>query len=479
MRVMSGAERAEPPVFFQARHTDEYAPPEPTAEEQRAAQRVRDAAADNAEHVGTPLRTYWRSRLGTAQGLRALNTECGDEFYVIPREAELDGDAADDALGGDQLVIDVQTHFVADAGLSTWQRLLMPMYRALMPEWWSGFDGLESYSMAEYLRCVYVESETALAILTSAPDGEDRQMLPNPQMAATREMFDRLGANGRLLNHTVVRPEIAGDIEAMASMRDRYRPAAWKVYTMGTQAGGTQAGGTQAGPGVDARRGWWLDDEEIGHRFLEHARDLGVRRVCAHKGMSALVDTGSPRDVGPAARAFPDIDFIIYHSGYESPMRRSDPTEGAYTAATAHLGVNRLITSLREAGVGAGENVYAELGTTWFCVLRRPVEAAHVLGKLLLAFGEDNVLWGTDGIWYGPTQPLLDSFRAFQIPERMREEFGYPELTSTIREKILGANAARVYEIDTHALRSRVAEDELAWVKAAVDEYHRGGVPGA
>jgi hypothetical protein len=42
------------------------------------------------------------------------------------------------------------------------------------------------------------------------------------------------------------------------------------------------------------------------------------------------------------------------------------------------------------------------------------------VGKLLSAFGEDNVIWGTDSAWYGPTQPLIDAFKAFTIPEDMR-----------------------------------------------------------
>jgi len=25
----------------------------------------------------------------------------------------------------------------------------------------------------------------------------------------------------------------------------------------------------------------------------------------------------SPRDIGPAALAYPDINFVVYHSGYE------------------------------------------------------------------------------------------------------------------------------------------------------------------
>ncbi len=121
--------------------------------------------------------------------------------------------------------------------------------------------------------------------------------------------------------------------------------------------------------------------------------------------------------------------------------------------------------------------MYAELGTTWFCVLKRPLEAAHVLGKLLLAVGENKVLWGTDGIWYGPAQPTIDAFRTFEIPSELCERHGYPELTPAIKAKILGGNAARVYGIDTDVLRARVAHDELAWVGDAIAVYARRGVP--
>ena len=200
-----------------------------------------------------------------------------------------------------------------------------------------------------------------------------------------------------------------------------------------------------------------------------------MRRVCVHKGISYLVPTGSPRDVGPAAAAFPDIDFLIYHSGYEVPFA-GVPPEGPFTAATAGDGTNRLVASLNEAGIRPGANVWAELGSTWFCLIRRPEEAAHVLGKLLLAVGEDRVLWGTDAIWYGPSQPALDAFRAFQIPEEMRERFGYPELTPRIKAKILGENAARAYGLDLAQVRARAASDDLAWVRAAAQEWRARGV---
>ena len=148
-------------------------------------------------------------------------------------------------------------------------------------------------------------------------------------------------------------------------------------------------------------------------------RALGPRVVAAHKGLGgpipdASVAAASPRDIGPAAVAFPDLAFVVYHSGYE---RDPDGEEGPYVAGAAHRGVDRLIATLAENNIGAGGNVYAELGTTWFLMLRRPLEAAHVLGKLLVALGPERILWGTDSVWYGTPQPLIDAFRAFRIPE--------------------------------------------------------------
>ena len=153
---------------------------------------------------------------------------------------------------------------------------------------------------------------------------------------------------------------------------------------------------------------------------------------------------------------FPDINFVAYHSGFEpgDGFPTDETREGPYTEATASIGSNRLVHSLLEHGEAPGSNVYAELGTTWYCLIKRPLEAAHLLGKLLNAVGPDNVLWGTDAIWYGPTQTAVDTFRAFQIPAWMQQEFGYPELTPALKEKILGLNACKVYDIDVDTARS-------------------------
>jgi predicted TIM-barrel fold metal-dependent hydrolase len=116
--------------------------------------------------------------------------------------------------------------------------------------------------------------------------------------------------------------------------------------------------------------------------------------------------------------------------------------------------------------VAPGANVYAELGSTWYLMLRRPTEAAHVLGKLLLAVGPERIVWGTDSIWYGSPQPLIDAFRTFTIPTRMQEEFGYPPLTAETKARILGVNARAVYGItDDDVARAR-ADHDRNWVES-------------
>jgi predicted TIM-barrel fold metal-dependent hydrolase len=224
-------------------------------------------------------------------------------------------------------------------------------------------------------------------------------------------------------------------------------------------------------------KGWMLDDDGLGRAFLDRARELarvgGPDIVCAHKGISGLAATGSPRDIGPAALEYPELRFIVYHSGYEI----TEVEERQYSEDVSDEGTNRLIRTLRENGIGAGGNVYAELGSTWFLMASRPREAAHVLGKLLVTLGEDNIVWGTDSIWYGPAQQLIDAFRAFQIPLSMQEEFGYPALSDEAKDKILSRNAARVYGIDLDRARTNAENDDLVWIKEAFEYYRARGNP--
>ena len=122
--------------------------------------------------------------------------------------------------------------------------------------------------------------------------------------------------------------------------------------------------------------------------------------------------------------------------------------EGPRTLGDPNGGVDRLLESVRAAGVPAGGNVYAELGTTWRSLMGDPDQAAHLLGKLIAALGPGNVLWGTDSIWYGSPQDQIDAFRTFEITADAQERFGYAPLTAEVKAGILAGNAARLYGVD-------------------------------
>ncbi len=455
----------EIPSLLRRLSSDEYDAPPYNDPQKAAIDATVQESLDTVRKLRRPLADYWSSRLGTAAGLRALNQAFGVGCYEVPAEATYEPAAADEIFGGDQVVIDVQTHFMADRPSN--HKLIpvqMSSYARWGPDWWSGLDGMTFYGFAEYLRCVFLESETAVAIITAPPDDDlGGNFLTNEEMAGTRELFDRLAGTGRLLNHTVVHPTDPGTLERMEGWRDQLDPVGWKVYTLGHRASPESIS-----RGWDRGTAWMLDDERIGIPFLERARQLGVTNICSHKGLSGLVDNGSPRDIGPCAKAFPDLRFIVYHSGFEV-----EGEEGPFTAETADQGINRLIRTVTDNGLGPGSNVYAELGTTWYCLVKRPIEAAHTLGKLLLAFGEDNIVWGTDSVWYGPTQPVIDAFRSFQIPAELSDRYGYPQLTTQIKTKILSTNAARLYGIDLDATRDAAVHDDLAWAKAALQEYQQ------
>ena len=81
--------------------------------------------------------------------------------------------------------------------------------------------------------------------------------------------------------------------------------------------------------------------------------------------------------------------------------------------------------------------------------------------------GEDNVLWGTDLIWYGSPQDQIQAFRSFQIAPALIEAHGYPKLTPSLKQKVFGLNGARVYDVDVPARRLKTEADPIGRRKQA------------
>jgi uncharacterized protein len=170
-------------------------------------------------------------------------------------------------------------------------------------------------------------------------------------------------------------------------------------------------------------------------------------------------------DIGVVAKRFPDVRFLVYHSGFVTSVK-----ESPYDPAARRDGIDTLIRSLAENDVKPGSNVCAELGSTWRFLMRDPGQAAHALGKLIKHCGEDNVLWGTDSIWYGSPQDQIVAFRTFQISREFRERYGYPEITPAMRAKIFGLNGAKVYGVSADELKRVLSRDRVSAERIAYAE---------
>ena len=130
--------------------------------------------------------------------------------------------------------------------------------------------------------------------------------------------------------------------------------------------------------------------------MIEKARSVGIRNICVHKGLPfsrQSYEHSTCADIGRVAKRYPDVNFLIYHSGFVA-----NKSEGAYDPKRTD-GIDGLVTSLLENGIKPGSNVYAELGSTWRLAMRDPDTAAHTIGKLVKYCGENNVLGGQTDLY--------------------------------------------------------------------------------
>ncbi len=420
-------------------------PPVPAGPVAREAiRRAAIGCADSARRIGMGRRRFLRTAMGSAVTLLALDA-CSKESggtggtFAIPSSSTSEPEVALDALGGDEVVVDVQTHLLEyDRSLP----IGSGFFGGGFPQADCGEDDPRACFTAErWQDLVFDKSDTRLAVLSAIPVVGDVDPLSIEVMEGARKRIDDLCDESSVLIQGHAVPNVgdfAAASERMLEIAEAHDIAAWKVYT-------------HAGPGFRLDDGD-ADGLPVGQQFLDTVRATGVPIVAVHKGLSGNDKWASPVDIGPAAAANPDLSFLVYHSGYESGEGPIDqrPDDG----------VNRLIGSVRDAGVGPGGNVYAELGSTWRRAMTDVDDAAHLLGKLLVAFGEDRILWGTDSLWYGSPQDQIQAFRSFQISDEFQERFGYPALTDEIKAKILGQNALALHGIDLSDVGCSTSREE-------------------
>jgi predicted TIM-barrel fold metal-dependent hydrolase len=439
--------------------------PIPLSAANRAANRLAmELAGENAARLGMGRREFLVSSCGAATTLLAFNAanaaagQTGGRFDIDP-EAALEPALAARELEGREFIFDVQGHFVSPDGawlarVPAGARPLsqMPKAGCALGEQGGERAYLQCLGPQEFVKDVFLDSDTDMMVLSFVPSRSDAEPLTIQEADAVRRIVDELEGTHRLMLHGRVNPNQEGDIERMNELAQRWKVSAWKTYT-------------QWGPDGT---GYFLSDEATGTPFIEKARALGVKVICVHKGIPfgrQSYEHSQCPDIGVVAKRFPDVDFIVYHSGYVPGNPELPYDEGA-----KRDGIDTLVRSLIENEVAPNSNVYAELGSTWRSLMREPDSAAHALGKLFKYVGERNVLWGTDSIWYGSPQDQIQAFRTFQISDELREKHGYPSITPALRAQVFGLNATRPYRIDAAEVQKRARMDDVSRRRVAYRE---------
>jgi hypothetical protein len=458
----------------------EFVPREPSPRDRAIVAEVLQRAGGIARRTGRSRREFLQSAGGVALTLTVLNacsgggsgkpatsrsstTTTGGRFAVPDPE---DAAACAAALGGTgELIVDVHTHHVMPDG--PWRQAapaMEEMIARLVPADCTDPDPLVCLDRLHYVHDLFLASDTTVAMLTDVPNsGPGDAPVPYAENLGTARFAASLaaGSAARVLPQVVLAPNfgpLEGALDTISASVESGKPASFKAYTAWGPDG----------------QGYALDDPAIGLPVIQHIHDLGGRIVCGHKGLPLQgfdLSRNGPEDMVAAAKLFPDVQFVVYHSAYEREL-----TEGPYDPANAGRGTSSLLAALDKHGVPPNANVWCELGTTWREVLSHPDEAAHVLGKLLTRVGEDRVLWGTDAIWYGSPQPQIMAFRAFEIAPELQERFGYPALTPELKRKIFGRNATNLLRLDPDATYCGLTQDPLAAAKPAAAALAREGV---
>jgi len=384
----------------------------------------------------------------SAQGGRGSSRGGSDGGFVVNEDLCMNQEMADKVFKSDYFILDFQTHHTRD-----------------------GMPGLclvgdnstpDCTSPDTYMRQIFEESETTVAVLSGLPSAINEMTndlspfgFTNEDMRTSRDRINsaaRLSDNAaeRMVAHCQISPKAKPDANArmMTENKRMYDTRGWKCY-----------------PPTEG--GWFLHEHD---EFIKTAIELEEKLVCVHKGFPfegwSRVHADPMPDVAVVAQRYPDVNFVIYHSAFDSGH-----TEGPYNdnPGADDGGTDRLAKVVSDNGL-TNKNVYAEMGSAWAIAMRDPVQAQHYVGKMLKYVGEDRLVWGSECVWFGCPQNQIEAFKVFRISDELQEQYGYPEFTDQLRRKVFGLTGAKLYRVDPVACRYQVSRSQLAVRKQLIDD---------
>ena len=457
------------PVPTQIVSNGEYNPLPQTDKQKQVEARIKELADHYAHKLNMDRRTFLKTTSGMAVAFLAMNQVFGPIWNVSEAEAA-DTDVADARAKAlkKQFIFDDQTHFVRD---DFDKEGLLGLGKYASEHWNPDMLKdiplvLQRYKFQNYLKEIFLDSDTKVALLSGAPfDDETWWLLSNEAIADARNAINRVAGSRRMFGHFVFTPGTPGWMDAVDRAAAELKPDAWKGYTVGDPLSPTTKGST-----------WRLDDEKLMYPFYEKIMKTGPRTVCIHKGLlpidyeqswAGVWQFATVDDLPKAAKDWPGINFVMYH-GALRPFLEDPAAELALFEKSGNI---RWATDLARIPAKYGvKNVYAELGTTFAnSAVANPRFSAALVGQFVNEMGADRVVWGSDSVWYGSPQWQIEAMRRLEIPDDLMQKMGWKTklggADSEVKRKIFGTNSARIYNYKIQAEYEDLSRDQLALMK--------------
>ena len=467
------------PVPTQVVSSDEFVPIPQTERQRKVEARMNALADDYGPRNGLSRRGFFQTAAGMTAAFVAMNEIYGPIFGASPAEAKsIDlAQARADGLK-DQFIMDVHTHFLRDdTRLEGFVRGREAVGKA---GWNPGLvdkpQTIADLKYPNWFKEIYLDSDTKVALISGSPSEEPRDwFLTNDMKLDARTKVNNAAGSRRCLSHAIFAPGYPGWMDEVDRAIATLKPDSWKGYTVGDNTNKDLA-----------HHPWRMDDEKLMYPFYEKIAKAGHDIVCIHKGLYPpsvekrwphLTPHAGVDDVGKAAKDWPNIRFVIYHSAYRWSGGAGALAKDGY-AQFEQTGRVEWTSDLAEIPAKYGvSNVYADLGQIFAqTTVTEPRLCAALMGMLVKGMGVDHVVWGTDAVWTGAPQWQIEALRRLEIPEDMRQKYGFAELgpaDGPVKRAIFGENSARMYRYDVK--KAAWKDDRFAVLK---DDYlRRGGAP--
>ncbi len=434
---------------------------------------------EKSKKLGMDRRAFMSSGMGLATCFLASNMVYGKKCWAVDEIETLEPGAYEEKYPkGEYFIMDVQSHFTNGLALN---------FRNMEFVKNMGFklkNTAEAYSFPNFVKEMYFDSETAMLVISGVP-GKEKQydkdgnvlegpkrndgfaILPSWLMSARKKDINDMAGGVRALcqgncapNHYWDKASNSQDKKALFEQMERevklYGIDSWKWYCH-TDPG--KSGG-----------GFQLDDEVMTYPFYEKTKQLGLKTISVHKGFSAQSRTlghlANPKDVEKAALDHPDLTFVIYHSALQHAPNEPE-FASKYDPATGDFAWHDVLMKIKARNPKMN-NVYPEIGSSFGSLaIASPEMCQHLIGRNIKMYGADHVIWGTDCLWWGSPQWVIDAFKRFQISDEMCEKWGYAKVTEQDKAKIFGLNAAKIYGVNPEEKRKNLPKDALSKLKTA------------